>query len=324
MTYKEKRINYIKNLEDKMRSSIMRKDLFENTPNVEMQPLNGNQMYAKLEGYNFFGSAKDRAAAYVINKLLDNGVINLNTEIIESSSGNMGVALAGVCGAMGIKVTIVIDQSINKMNEYLIRAMGANVIKATKPDENNSFLKERLSIVKEYIKNHENVYWFNQYENELIPIAYKETVGKEIIREIPDIDMVFVAISSGGTICGIADAMKEYNPQIEVVAVDVKGSKIFEPNTSVKKHFTGIGSSIQTVNMKKAKFDDYIVIDEERARNTLQLLLAQEKMFLGGSSGCVYAGAQKYLVDKHITGKKVVCVFHDMGGRYFESIYQKI
>lgn len=295
-----------------------------NTPNVEMKSIQVNQIYGKLEGYNMFGSAKDRAALYILTTLLDHGVITKDTEIVESSSGNMGVALAGVCGMFGLKATIVIDPSINKMNEFLITNMGAKVIKVTKPDENNSYLKERLRTVKEYINQHENVYWFNQYENDLVPLAYKETLGREIVEEEPNLDYVFCAISSGGSICGITDAVKEYNPNIKVIAVDIKGSKIFEPNTKEKKHFTGIGSSIQTINMKKAKFDDYIVIDEKSSNEALRLLVSQEQLFLGGSSGCVYAGMRRYLIEKQIYNKKVLCVFHDRGDRYFESLYQNI
>jgi 2,3-diaminopropionate biosynthesis protein SbnA len=321
---------YIKTTEREcyiMENSLKRRRLNKfigNTPNVEMKSLNDNKIYGKLEGYNLFGSAKDRAALYILTKLLDDGVITQDTEIIESSSGNMGVALSGICGMLGLKVTIVIDKSINRVNEYLITKMGAKVIKVTKPDENNSYLKERLRTVKEYINRHENIYWFNQYENELVPVAYKETLGREIVDEEPNVDYVFCAISSGGCICGVTEAVKEFNPNTKVIAVDVKGSKIFEPNTKEKKHFTGIGSSIQTKNMKRAKFDDYIVINEKDSEDVLNLLVAREQLFLGGSSGCVYAGMMKYINDKHIQNKKIICVFHDRGDRYFESLYQNI
>lgn len=307
--------------EEKKRVARMNCKLIGNTPIVPLSSYDRNELFLKLEGVNVFGSAKDRAAIYVLEKLLKEKVINQDTEIIESSSGNMGVALAGVCGMLKLKLTVVIDVSIAPINEFLIRSMGANVIKVDTPDENNSYLKNRLQTVKDYLDSHDNVYWFNQYGNELIPEAYKNTLGKEIVRDLPDVEYVFVAVSSGGSICGISKGVKEYNPNIKVIAVDIKGSKIFEPETKVKKNITGIGSSIRADNLKRAEFDDYIVIDEEASFEALKSLLREDMIFAGGTSGCVVAGAKKYLKEHNIEHAKSLCILHDRGDRYFNTIY---
>ncbi len=293
-----------------------------NTPMVQVSSVNNNYVYCKLEGCNFYGSAKDRAALYVLTKLLEDGIINSDTEIIESSSGNMGVALSAVCSQMNLKVTIVIDAATSPVNEFLIRSYGANVVKITKADENGSYLVARLEYLNNYVASNKNVYWFNQYGNDYVCEAYRETVGKEIVKDIPDVDYVFVAISSGGTINGISQALKEHNSNIKVIAVDCEGSKIFDQCTTKKRHLTGIGSSIITDNVKKAVFDDHIIISEDRAVEELKELLNKEQIFAGGSSGCVYAGAKEYLKVKNISDKKVVCLFHDRGDRYYEKIYK--
>lgn len=301
----------------------MKNNLIGNTPMIKVNKFLNNEVYCKYEGGNFFGSAKDRSAWYVLNKLLETGKIDHDTEIIESSSGNMGVALAAICGKLGLKVTIVVDKAISELNEFLIRAYGANVVKVTQADANGSYLIARLSFLKEYLKTHDNIYWFNQYGNELVCEAYRETVGTEIIEEVPEADYVFVAISSGGTINGISQAVKRKNKNTKIIAVDCEGSKIFCSDTKKKRYLTGIGSSIISDNVQKTQYDDYIIVSQESGVQVLKELLNKEQIFAGGSSGCVYAGAKEYIKKNNLENKKIVCVFHDRGERYFQSIYGK-
>lgn len=293
------------------------------TPFIRLNSWQENKLYIKLEGSNLYGSAKDRAAFYVLSQLLKEGKINQDTEIVESSSGNMGVALAAIGARLGLKVTIIIDGSISQLNEFLIRSYHANTIKIMDADENGSYLKRRLEMVKEYLKGKTNIYWFNQYGNEKVVEAYRETLGKEIIRDLPDMDYIFMAVSSGGTVAGVSEAIKRYLSGVKVIAVDIEGSKIFDSKTKVIKHFSGIGSSIRTDNLKRAYIDDKVIVKEEEAFDGLNDLLKKEQLFLGGSSGCVYAGAKKYMEDHGIKEKKYVLISHDRGERYFKNLYQK-
>ncbi len=294
-----------------------------NTPLIRIESEEKNELYCKYEGGNIWGSAKDRAALYVLTKLLSEGTINKHTEIIESSSGNMGIALSAVGRKMGLKVTIIIDKDITPINEFLIRSYGANVIKVDQADVNNSYLKSRLKRVQEYIACHNNVFWFNQYANSLVCEAYRETLGKEIITMLPDIDYLFMAISSGGSINGVSQAMKNNNANTKVVAIDIEGSHIFDSNTKAKKRITGIGSSIISENVKHAYLDDYIIVDETESFATIQELLKKEQLFLGVTSGCVFAGVKRYLSEHEIEGRKIVFVSHDRGERYWETFYSR-
>ncbi len=293
------------------------------TPLKKLNYIKNNDIRIKLEGSNLYGSAKDRAAAYVLSKLLEEGTINKDTEIVESSSGNMGVALAAVGAYLKLNITIMIDASISKINEFLIKAYGAKTVKITEADENGSYLKSRLQTVKEYISQRKNVYWFNQYGNPLVVEAYKETVGKEITKQFPNVDYVFIAVSSGGTAAGISQAVHEYNKAIKVIAVDVEGSKIFDPKTNKIKHFTGIGSSIRTDNFLRAIIDDNIIVSEQDSIQTLFHLMREEQLFLGGSSGCTMTGAEQYIKLHQIDNKKIVIVSHDRGDRYFTNLYSQ-
>ena len=146
---------------------------------------------------------------------------------------------------------------------------------------------------------------------------------EEIIEQCPDVDYVFIAVSSGGTVAGISQAIHEYNKSIKVIAVDVEGSKIFEPETKKIKHFTGIGSSIRTDNFLRAIIDDKIIVSEHDSVQALFNMMRKEQLFLGGSSGCVVTGTDQYLQLHKIANKKIVVVSHDRGDRYFANLYSK-
>lgn len=281
-----------------------------------------NDIYLKYEGINSFGSSKDRAAFYVLNKLYEEGKINKETTIIESSSGNMGIALATMCKKLGNKFICVIDPHISPINEYLIRMMGAEIIKVTEVDNNNSYLKTRLKIVEELLHDRKNSFWFNQYGNPLVCEAYEE-IGKEIIKDLKDVEYVFVAVSSAGTITGISKALKEYNPRIKVIAVDVVGSKVFDPNTTQKRFLSGIGSSIQSDNLSKAKIDDIILVNEKEGIHCCYELLKEHFVFAGGSSGCVYRAIKEYIEKNNLKNAKVVGLLNDRGDRYFKTVYSE-
>jgi len=291
------------------------------TPTIEVGEFNKNKMFVKIEGLNLFGSMKDRAGKYVIEKLLNEKTINQETLIVESSSGNMAVSLAMTCKAYGLKFCAVIDPSISPINEFLIRQSGADVVKVSVPDENNSYLKNRLNTVQEIIGKNSNSYWFNQYGNPLVREAYCNTLGKEILEQNPDVDYIFMAVSSLGTIAGVCEAVKKFNSKAQVIAVDIEGTKIFNPNTLAKKHIPGIGSSIKGKHFEHIKIDGNIIVSEDVIVKNCYSLLKDYGLFIGGSSGACYAGAKQYMRENNIEGKKAVCVFADRGERYFDTIY---
>lgn len=299
-------------------------NIFDNIGNTPIYEINDkkNKIYLKFEGANSFGSSKDRSAIYVLNKLYKEGKINKDTTIIESSSGNMGIALAATCKHLGNRFICVIDPHISPVNEMLIKNMGAETIKVTEADSNNSYLKTRLKVVQDLLNDIPNSYWFNQYGNPLVCEAYEE-IGREIVRDVKDVDYVFVAVSSAGTIGGVSKAIKEYNPNIKVIAVDVLGSKVFDPNTSKKRFLSGIGSSIQSDNLSRAIKDDVILVDEKDGVKKCYELLQDELIFAGGSGGCVVAAIEEYVKEHNIEGAKIVGLLNDRGDRYFKTVYSK-
>lgn len=281
-------------------------------------------LYAKLEFYNPTGSVKDRAASYILKTLLNNGEIKRDTTIIESSSGNFGVALSAYCKEYGLKFCCVVDPHISPVNENLIRSMGADVIKVNKLDKNGGFLLTRIEVVKELLLKNKNSYWINQYGNPYNAGAYYHTLGNEICDEINDFDYIFMGVSSGGTITGVSQKVKERLPKAKVIAVDIVGSVIFGGKPE-KRYIPGIGSGMVPNILKYAQIDDVVVMDEITTIKACHELLNKHSLFTGGSTGSVYASIKQYFENRMDSSKKtkVVMICPDKGDRYSNTIYNE-
>ncbi len=296
-----------------------------NTPMVQLQApdLEKINFFAKLEFYNPTGSVKDRAASYIIKKLLARKEIDKDTTMIESSSGNFGIALSAYCKKNGLKFIAVVDQCVLPANEILIKSFGAKMIKVNVPDSNGGYLLNRIKKVKELLKESDNSYWVNQYGNPYNAEAYYHTLGNEICRSLENIDYVFIGVSSGGTITGVSNKIKEKFPNAKVIAVDIFGSVVFG-HPPHKRYIPGIGSSMVPEILKKAKIDDVVIIDEISTIEMCHELLNKYYIFAGGSSGSAFAAIKKYFAGKKINKKiNVVTVFADRGERYVDTVYNE-
>nr|WP_315033450.1 2,3-diaminopropionate biosynthesis protein SbnA [uncultured Chryseobacterium sp.] len=296
-----------------------------NTPLIALRNREETNLniFAKLEFYNPTGSVKDRAASYIINSLLNQGIINNETTIIESSSGNFGISLSAYTKQKGLKFICVIDDTILPVNEMIIKLQGAEVIKITEPDECGGYLLNRIRKVEEIIRNTDNIYWINQYENPLNARAYYHSLGNEICLETPrqKLDYLFMGVSSGGTITGVSQRVKEKHPNAKIIAVDVDGSVIFGGKPR-KRFIPGIGSSLRPKILDSAMIDDVVSVDENETVASCIELLEKYNIYVGGSSGSVYAAVHKYFqmhtIDRAVN---VMCVFADKGERYITTIY---
>lgn len=293
-----------------------------NTPLIKItdEKLDNINFYIKFEGYNPTGSVKDRAAQYVLNKVLRTGEINKDTTIIESSSGNFGIALSSYCKDLNLKCKIVIDPNILPVNEFIIRSHATDVIKVTEHDETGGFLLTRTRLIDKILKTNDNYYWTNQYANPYIAEAYHNTLGEEICREV-NVDYAFLGVSSGGTISGVSRRIKESYPNAKIIAVDIVGSVIFGNNPQ-KRYIPGIGSSMRPKILETAKIDDVVMIEEVETIKMCYEILEKQFMLAGGSSGSVYKAIRKYFAGKKFSRKpNVVAVFANRGDRYVNTIY---
>jgi 2,3-diaminopropionate biosynthesis protein SbnA len=305
-------------------STISRRlgDLVGNTPflRLRLAGMPHVDLLAKLELQNPTGSTKDRAANFILDRILDAGQIRASTQIVESSSGNFGIALAAACRARGLSFTCVIDPFILPINEYLIRQLGGHTVKVTEPDPAGGYLQTRIARVKAICDAHRDSYWINQYGNELNGRAY-EALGRELCDAVERLDYVFVGVSSGGTIAGVSRYVKRRSPNTRVIAVDMRGSVIFGDRPR-KRSIPGIGSSIVPPILSAAQIDEVVHVDERETILGCRELLAEHSLFCGGSSGSVLAAVKKYFAGrKSRDAATVAAVLADRGDRYADSIY---
>jgi cysteine synthase A len=296
-----------------------------NTPMVQFHipEFKNINLFTKLEFYNPTGSVKDRAASYIIKKLLAGKEIDKDTTLIESSSGNFGIALSAFCKKNGLKFIAVVDPCILTINEILIKSFGAEMVKVNVPDCKGGYLLSRIKKVKELVRGIDNSYWVNQYGNPYNAEAYYYTLGNEICRQMENIDYIFIGVSSGGTITGVSNKIKERFPRARVIAVDIIGSVIFG-HPPQKRYIPGIGSSMVPEILKKAKIDDVVMIDEVSTIEMCHELLKKHYIFAGGSSGAVFAAIKKFFTGEKINGKvNVVTIFADRGERYADTVYNE-
>ena len=243
--------------------------------------------------------------------------------MIESSSGNFGIALAAYCRKNNLTFIAVVDPCISPINELLIRSFGAQVVKVGDLDCNGGYLLTRIEKVKELRSTIKNSYWVNQYGNPYNAEAYYNSLGEEMCCSLDRIDYVFMGVSSGGTITGVSTKIKERFPDARVVAVDIIGSVIFG-HPPQKRYIPGIGSSMVPDILKQAKIADVVMMDEVSTIKCCHQLLDQHYIFAGGSSGSVLAAVGQYF-SQHTaeakSGKNVVAVFADRGERYINTVY---
>lgn len=278
-------------------------------------------LYTKLEFMNGVGSIKDRPALWVLKRAIERGEIRQDTIIVESSSGNFACALATFCQILKLKFVPVIDPLILPVYEGYLRAHCEDVAKVEQSDESGSYLKARLRKVQSILHDTPNSYWTNQYENLDGMAAHYELTAPEIYRAVPELDYIFLGVSSGGTIAGVSRRLKEHSNKIRVIAVDAEGSVIFGQPPK-KRSIPGIGSSISPALVKQALIDEVVIVPEIDAVNACHTLLRKYGLFVGGSTGTVYSAIESYFGTKQLRGRpKVLFLCCDKGTAYLHTVY---
>ena len=298
-----------------------------NTPLVHITRVAGDvkfKLFAKVESFNPGGSAKDRAAFYIIKNALEKGYIRTGSTVIESSSGNMGIALAQVCAYLGLQFICVVDPKTTLQNIRILEAYGAKVDRVTEPDPlSGEFLKARIDRVQTLLGLIENAFWPNQYENLCNPLAHYHTTMYEIATALnAKVDFLFCAISTGGMIRGCAEYIRDHGLNTKIIAVDAVGSAIFGAHKS-KRLIPGHGASIEPELCKNglsSLIDKCVQVSDLECVIGCRRLVTQEALLVGGSSGGVLIALERCKGDIP-SGATCVVVFADRGERYLDTIY---
>lgn len=304
----------------------VRDSVFEcvgNTPLVSLNrlfPQGDLEVIAKLELMNPGGSMKDRSARYIIDQGFAEGSIVPGSHLIESSSGNFGIALATAARLYGLEFTCVVDPKATSANVRILRQLGAHVDMVSEPDDGGGYLRTRIDRVQELQREHPGSIWINQYANERNWQAYYHGTGAEISAELErGPDYFFAAVSTTGSILGCSRRMRERFPHMRVVAVDAVGSVIFG-SAPGPREISGIGSSRVPELLSRDEIDDVVHVDDVESATACRDLLSAEGILGGGSTGSVIAGITKML--PHLSRpSRIVTLFPDRGDRYLDVVY---
>lgn len=278
-------------------------------------------IHLKLEGENPTGSMKDRTAYSLVRNLEKQGKLGPGATIVESTSGNLGVALAAIAQARGYRFIVVVDPKTTPENLERMRLFGAQIETVTQPDVCGGYLLSRLQRVQELCQQSATYVWTDQYNSPANPYIHYTQTGPEIYHQMRgQVDAVFVPVSTGGTLAGIGRFFREVSPTTQVIGVDAYGSVIFGTPPAPRK-LTGIGSSRPSSFIHQGLYDTHMLVKDEEAFLFCRTLATTTDYMVGGSSGAVLAACTRYLAD-HPTLKHVVCVCADRGQHYASTIFQ--
>lgn len=277
-------------------------------------------VHLKLEGANPGGSIKIRTAYALVQNLESRGLIGEDTTIIESTSGNLGVALAMIAKARGYRFLAVVDPKTTPENIETMRRLGAQVDIVDQLDINGSYLLTRLEYIRKLCQDSSAYVWGNQYANTANPHIHYVQTGPEIYRQMHGrVDAIFIAVSTGGTLAGIGRYFREVSPRTQIIGVDAYGSVVFCTPPAARK-LTGIGSSRASDFLQKEHYDTYRIVKDEEAFAFCRRLYKELNIKVGGSSGAVLAACAQYLAE-HPGIENAVCLCPDTGENYASSIF---
>lgn len=287
---------------------------------VDLNSVLERELYIKCEGLNFGGSIKMKAAAAMVADAERDGVIREDSILIESSSGNLGIALSIIAAGKGIPFICVTDRRCNDHTASIIRALGAQVVVVDEPDAEGGYLKARLDLVRRHCDEDDRYVWLNQYSNEANWMAHYKNTAQGILKCFPDLDVLFVGVGTAGTAMGCVRYVRDIGSTARVVAVDAVGSVSFG-SPSANRLIPGVGAGVMPPLLDPDAFDDVVLVPEEAALRMCRALAARGLLF-GGSTGSVVEGACTWLeVNDPQRTLRTVCISPDMGDRYLDTVY---
>jgi len=311
-------------------------DAIGNTPLIRLNrasELTGCEILAKAEFMNPGQSVKDRAALYIVRDAEAKGMLRPGGRIVEGTAGNTGIGLAMVAKALGYNCTIVIPRNQSEEKKDAIRLYGADLVEVDPAPYSNEMnyqhVSRRLAVELDAAEA-AGAIWANQFDNTANREAHLQGTGPEIWEQTDGrIDGFICAIGSGGTLAGVAQALRERSPEVLIGLADPHGASLYSYYTDgeLKSEGTsiteGIGQGRITANIEGLAIDRPYRISDEELLLTLYDLVEQEGLILGGSSGINVAGAIRMAQDLG-PGKTIVTVLCDSGQRYQSKIYNPL
>jgi len=286
---------------------------------LKVKHLGLSNFHLKLEAMNPAGSVKLKTALGLIGDLEARGLIKEDTILIESSSGNLGVALSMICAERGLDFTCVVDPNTSTHNIKIMKAFGANVVIVTKNDDNGGYLGTRIAYVRDAVERDKRFIWLNQYGNPNNPLVHARMTARSIAESFPRLDYLFVGAGTTGTLMGCVQYFRKHRPETRIVAVDSVGSVTFG-NPPGKRYIPGLGSSQQPPIFDAEGISGFEMVPEADAVAMCRHLARTNGLLAGGSTGTVVAGVYAWR-DRLPENAVVVAISPDFGERYLDTVY---
>ncbi|MDD7736445.1 MAG: cysteine synthase family protein [Bacillales bacterium] len=287
--------------------------LIGNTPIVKLSNINfelNSKLYAKIEKNNLSGSIKDRACYQMIISLINEGKLKKGSTIIEPTSGNTGIGIACLCNYFSLNCIIVMPESMSLERRKLIKDFNGKL------ELVQGGMKECKERANELNKEIPDSIILGQFDNENNAKAHYLYTVREILNDLPDVDVIICGIGTGGTISGIGKYIKDNNLNIEVIGVEPKSSPLITLKRAGKHKIQGIGANFIPSILDQSVISKMVLVSDEEAIECSRELVKKEGLFVGISSGANYAAAKQLINDPIYKNKKILMIFPDSGERY--------
>ena len=296
-------------------------DLIGNTPLLHLKRYEKEQevkadIIAKLEYFNPGGSIKDRVAYAMIKAAEYEGKLTKKSVIVEATSGNTGIGLAVVSAIYGYSLTIVMPETMSIERQKLLKALGATIILT----EGSKGMKGAIEKAKQLCEQNPDALMLEQFKNPANPSIHRLTTAVEIFDDTDgEVDIYVAGVGTGGTLTGVGEVLKEYNPNIKVVAVEPKTSPVLSQGVSGSHKIQGIGAGFVPSILNKEMIDEIITVSNENAMETVKCLARTEGLLVGVSSGAAIYAATELGKRKENVGKRIIVICPDSGERYLST-----
>jgi cysteine synthase A len=296
-------------------------DTIGNTPLVRLPRLSKEKgckadILAKLEFFNPLSSVKDRIGLAMIEAAENSGKITKNTVLIEPTSGNTGIALAFVCAAKGYKLILCMPESMSLERRKMLMLLGAQ-IELTPAAKG---MRGSLDRAEELKRQHPNSVILQQFDNPANPDIHFRTTAEEIWRDTAGtVDVVVSGVGTGGTLTGVARALKPRKPSLRMVAVEPEDSPVLSGGLPGPHRIQGIGAGFVPKNLDTSMIDEIVRIGNESAFATARLVARIDGVPVGISSGAALAAALEVGARPEMKDKRIVVIIPSFAERYLST-----
>jgi len=294
-------------------------DLIGDTPLIKLKKLSqitNTNIYAKCEFMNPTSSVKDRIALNMVNRALERGDMNENTTIIEPTSGNTGIGLAGICASKGIKLILTMPDSMSQERRKLLTHLGAELFLTPAKDGMQGSIKK----ANELNRDIKNSIVLQQFENPDNSDSHRKTTALEIYNDLGNnIDFFVSTVGTGGTFTGVSEVLKEKIDKLQAIAVEPKDSAVLSNQKPSAHKIQGIGAGFIPKILNTKIYDKIIKVSDEDAFLMARDIAKTEGLLVGISSGANIQAVYDIASQEENNGKTIVTILCDTAERYLST-----